>query len=113
MPRVIKGKETPYEVKLEVTADICYAVVAGESLRDICRHEQFPDITTFLMWVAKDRDLSDMYVEALRMRAAGHAEKLEQDIKKLETEDDLVRVAALKAAIQTRQWMKSILLPKF
>lgn len=112
LPRVKPTLATRYEDRLAVTEEICSAMIAGKSLHDICRHDQFPNINTFLRWCGADGDIYNLYLAALRMRAAQHAEKVEQNIKELEKETDMVRVAALRGAIQSRQWVMSKMLPK-
>lgn len=53
----------------ELTDDICTRIADGESLRAICRDEDYPSLGSFLRWVAEDEILREQYARAMEMRA--------------------------------------------
>lgn len=54
-------------------ATIAPAIIAqiatGKSLREICRAEEMPAASTFLLWVSEDAALAEQYARAMQSRA--------------------------------------------
>lgn len=63
----IGGRPTTYTPDL--AAIILARVMAGESLRSICRDEDMPSRSTVHLWLAKDARFSDQYAKACEVRA--------------------------------------------
>lgn len=97
---------------MQTATDLCVRICEGESLNALCKEPDMPTIGTFLRWCAEDAEVGQMYVAALRIRAAWHAEQLLEDMDKLDHATENHEVAALKVKINTRQWIMSRLLPK-
>lgn len=91
---------------------LCERMVEGESLAKACKDPAMPSVGTFLRWCAEDAEIGQLYQQALRIRAAHHAELLHEDIDRLYRVTSSEEASALKTAINTRQWMMSRLLPK-
>lgn len=103
---------TERDYRMETTAEMCRRVSEGESMQKICKEPDMPSVGTFLRWCHDDAEIGQMYIVALRLRAAGHAEELLIDLQKLDKCTEAHEVQALKVKINTRQWIMSRLLPK-
>jgi hypothetical protein len=64
-----KSAGRPTDYNPEVASAILARVMAGESLRSICRDENMPARSTVHLWLAKDKAFSDHYVRACDVRA--------------------------------------------
>lgn len=53
----------------EIAADITVRIMAGESLRSICRDEAMPARSTVHLWIATNESFSDQYARACDIRA--------------------------------------------
>jgi hypothetical protein len=100
------------QLRQETVLEMCRRIAEGESLKKIGQDPDMPSRGTFLRWCHEDAEIGQMYVIALRLRAAGHAEELEEDMAELDKCTEAYEVAALKVKINTRQWIMSRLLPK-
>lgn len=97
--------------RMALVTGICDDIGDGMTMVDACAAYGVPK-RTFMRWVFQDAQVAQAYTHALKMRAAFHAEELENDIQKLYAAEDQAEVSALKVAINTRQWIMSRLLPK-
>lgn len=61
------GRPTLYTQ--ELASIILAKVMAGESLRSICRDEEMPSRSTVHLWLAKNSAFSDQYARACEIRA--------------------------------------------
>lgn len=61
------GRPTLYSQELATI--ILAKVMAGESLRSICRDEEMPSRSTVHLWLAKSKAFSDQYARACEIRA--------------------------------------------
>jgi hypothetical protein len=59
----------PSDKTVELTDKIIARMTEGESLRSICRDDDFPHIATVLRWVASDDVFRDQYACAMDIRA--------------------------------------------
>lgn len=59
----------PTDFTAELASIILARVMAGESLRNICRDEMMPARSTVHLWLAKDKAFSDHYARACDVRA--------------------------------------------
>lgn len=67
MSKRVRRKEKPDE-RAKIP-EIIEQMIEGKSVREICKQEGFPPISTFLTWVAKDEELAKVYAEAMQLRA--------------------------------------------
>jgi hypothetical protein len=103
-----------HELRIEATRELCRRVAGGESMRAVTQDPSMPNVSTFLQWAAEDAEISMMYHNALKMRAAALAEDIVDHCQTLLTDKELspARVQALKVVINTKQWAMARLLPK-
>ena len=94
--------------KQAVIEEICTRLTDGESLRKICRDEHMPAISTVMLWLTKDAELSEQYARAKAEQADTIFQEV-LDIADTATNED-VNVARLK--IDARKWMAGKLKPK-
>lgn len=107
----------------EVANAICGRLVAGESLRSICRDDDMPAKSTVLLWVVENREgFSDQYARARQAQAFGWADEI-LSIADDGTNDtclddkgnprtDYDHISRSKLRVDTRKWMLSRMLPK-
>lgn len=87
-------------------------MLAGESVRSICKTDGMPDRTTLYGWLAdqKNPEFFHQYREAISARAYALAEEcLDVSDGKEGSSGDVQRD---KLMVDTRRWMSSRLLPK-
>lgn len=71
------------------TADIiCDSLIEGMSLRNICKQEDMPHITTVLRWARDNHDFRNQYALAREMQADIHADDV-VDISDDTSEDEI------------------------
>ena len=114
-----------------VDFDVCTRIfermiVGGESLRAICRDDDFPAIGTFLRWVSAHSHLREQYDIAMQLRAEKYVEEI------IEISDDATNdymekhgqdsvgyvlngefVQRSRLRIDARKWVASKLLPRY
>lgn len=113
------------EKKSEAIEQILKRIREGESVRSILEYANrdiLPSFSTFLEWVAKDKDLSEQYARAMEVRAAGIfdeiitiADESNADIDitddgKLRVNGEAVSRSRLK--IDARKWVLGKMNPK-
>lgn len=92
---------------------LCERIADGYSMASVAGKDGLPSVASFLRWCHDEPLLGNMYTVALRIRAAGMAEKLLELCAKLEQPGlDAATVSAVKVHINTLQWTMSRLLPK-
>lgn len=108
----------------EVITEILERMIAGESLRSICKDEHMPNIVNFLRWVAEDEILRLQYRDAMEHRADVIFEEM-MDIANTPVEAEIVKTGpkgtecTVKDAIEhrtlqvrTRMWVLARMNPK-
>lgn len=86
---------------------ICVRLAEGESLRSICREEQFPTEATVRQWVIDDREgFSSQYT---RSRDAA-LDKMADDV--IQIADEAEDPAKARLRFDARRWYLSKLAPK-
>ncbi|CAB4134992.1 hypothetical protein UFOVP275_46 [uncultured Caudovirales phage] len=114
-----------------VDFDLCSKIfdrmtVDGESLRAICRDDDFPAIGTFLRWVSAHSHLREQYDMAMQLRAEKHVEEIIEiaddavnDWMEINGKDDVgykvngEHVQRSRLRIDARKWAASKLLPRY
>jgi hypothetical protein len=132
------GRPTKYTQ--ELADEICARIADGQSLREICRDDDLPVMSTIMLWAAKDRralaenkesdykGFSEQYESACEARLLMHAEEL-LDIADDGTNDWMERtdregqnigwqvngeaMQRSRLRVDTRKWLLSKLLPKY
>ena len=101
----------PTKLNPELADDICTRLAGGESLRAICRGDEYPALSTVLLWVVQDRDgFSAQYHGAREAAGYAHAdEALELRHKVLTGE---VEPNAVKVALDALKWGAERMAPK-
>jgi len=116
------GRPTDY---CEEVADaICERLVAGESLRAICRDAEMPNITSVFKWLAKFPEFANQYARAREEQAEAFADEIvaisdENDGKAIMSDGqevavvfDSTAVARNRLRVDARKWVASKLKPK-
>lgn len=113
----------------ELAEMICERIAEGESLRAICVREDYPSVSTFLLWVAKSdagdpiyAGLSEQYARAMEQRTeymAEHIIEIADDAANDFVTDDegnerfqQEAVQRAKLRIETRKWLMGKMKPK-
>lgn len=60
------GRPSRYSVDL--SSQICSLIMAGQSLREVCRREDMPSRSTVQSWLVKHEEFSDQYARACQIR---------------------------------------------
>lgn len=111
------GRMTEYSP--EIASGICEWVAEGKSIREICRAEEMPVMSTIFKWLSEQKSFSEQYARAKEVQAEGFAEEL------IEIADDIsgdvsgelqmpngVAVQRARLRVDTRKWIASKLLAK-
>lgn len=104
-----------------IQMEICQRIMAGESVRRICRDEHMPAQSTVFEWLASDLQFQRSYLLAKQLLA----ETLQEDMLEIsdDTSGDYVQgedgpafnaehVQRSKLRVDTRKWLASKLAPK-
>lgn len=91
----------------EIAEAICARLAAGESLRSICRGDDFPSTQTVFSWFRKHPDFLDQYARAKNESADALVEEM-LDI----ADDDTADTQRSRLRVDTRKWIASKLKPK-
>jgi len=90
----------------ELALDICTQLAEGKSLRAICKQEEYPTLSTVMLWVAQRPEFSEHYAHARELQS----ETMADDILFIaDNEEDVNRA---KVQIDARKWIASKLKPK-
>lgn len=93
----------------EMCARICSELSEGRSLVTICLPADMPARSTVFLWLAANKDFSDMYARAREAAADWFAEELVAIADTATNKDD---APAIKVRIDARIWVASKLRPK-
>lgn len=114
------GRPTTYN---EAFRDaFCERVAAGESVRSICRDDDYPEMKTIFRWLSKHEDFRHLYDKAKEMAMMAMAEEImdiaddgrndtyvdEEGRPRVDT--DVIQRSRLR--VDTRKWLMSKLAPK-
>lgn len=117
----------PSEYTVEAAAAICAEIACGKSVREICRADEMPAMSTIFSWLSKHSDFAEQYVRAREAQADYLAEELleiaddgsndwmERQGKDGETSGYVVNGEAVqrsKLRVDARKWLMSKLQPK-
>lgn len=95
----------------ELAEYILDGIEKGQSLREILEPEGMPSLGTWFRWLSEKEDLRDKYRARKEAQLEAFGEQLiEMSDKALGLPSE--GVAAVKLAVNTRQWVLSKLLPK-
>jgi hypothetical protein len=100
------GRPSKFSAKL---ADaICERIAGGESLRAICKGDDFPDLSTVIRWLADDRyaEFRQHYERAREIQADHFVDEI---VEIADTEPD-PQIA--KVRIDARKWVAGKMRPK-
>lgn len=109
------GRPTKYTQ--ELAERICQRLAAGTSLRNICKAEDMPSISTVCLWVIQNRregeaaPFSEQYARARQAQAMQMADEI-VDISDESVGHDMSGVMAYRLKVDTRKWYLSKVLPK-
>lgn len=73
-PKHAGGRPTIYT--LELAAEICSRLSAGQPLTKICRDDHMPHVATVYLWQAKHREFVEMYAQARLAQADTLADEI-------------------------------------
>lgn len=66
----------PSEYTAEIAAEICGRLANGESLREVCAAEDFPDKSTIFRWLAARDEFRDQYARAREAQVEHWADEI-------------------------------------
>lgn len=100
------GRPTDYNE--EIAAIICERLIAGESLRAICRDPGMPDKVTVLRWLTKHDQFRTQYTQARELQSEGEFDEIE-DLAATATPET---VNVVRLQVDTRKWVLARKSPK-
>lgn len=118
------GRPSTYtEAKAE---EICAKLAEGLSLREICRAEDMPHVSTVFRWIEAYEDFRDRYARAREAQAHNMAEELmeiaddgsndwmerQRQDGSIETVLNSEHVQRSRLRVDSRKWLLSKMLPK-
>lgn len=98
----------PSEYSEEVAAIICDRIVAGESLRSVCRDPDMPDKVTVLRWLSRFEEFRTQYAHARDLQAEAEFD----DMEELAATATPETVNVVKLQVDTRKWVLARKAPK-
>ena len=104
-PKAKMGRPSDYTP--EKAAEICGRLAEGESLKNICRGEEMPDIKTVYRWMMANAEFRHQYACAREDQADTMADEI-IDIADEKLEDANSR----RVRIDARKWVAAKLKPK-
>jgi hypothetical protein len=120
MARNPRGRPTTHTP--ETAEKICRMLAEGQSLRAICRSDEFPSEAAVRLWVLDDREgFAAQYARARELQAHAMADEIldiaddgSNDWMKREGKSELngEHVQRSRARIDARKWLLSKMLPK-
>lgn len=115
----IKGRPSDYSEELGTV--ICHRLIQGESLREICRAEDMPALSTVCLWLSKFEPFSEQYARAKEIQMEHKLEEIFEiadnsagditvtDGKAIVNHENIQRA---RLRVDTRKWAMSKLAPK-
>ena len=107
------------EYSQELADAICDLIVDGKSIRDICKAEDMPAMSSIFKWLRENKDFSEQYARAKEIQAECLADELiniaddtSGDVSGELEMPNGVAVQRAKLKIDTRKWIASKLLAK-
>lgn len=92
----------------DLAAAICERLVAGESLRAICRDPAMPAISSVFLWMSVHKEFSEQYARARAEQADAKFDELEELAATATPET----ASVVKLQVDTRKWVLSRMSPK-
>jgi len=110
----------------DIADEICFRLAEGQSLRQICRDEKMPVMSTVLLWVLQDKNFAEQYRHAREIQAdvmfdevIDIADDGSNDWTEIETKSGRVievadheHINRSRLRVETRKWYISKVLPK-
>lgn len=95
----------PSDYTPELAERICNLLMAGQSLRSICKGDDFPHIATVLAWLHRHEEFHEQYVRAREIQA----EVMAEDILMLAdgSTEEAGSVAKARLQVDARKWYAS------
>lgn len=90
---------------------ICAALAVGTSLRQLCRQDGMPSMSTIFTWLRLDPAFAQNYTRAREHQAESYADEI-ADIADSAQGLDAAGVNAARLRVDARKWCASKLLPK-
>ena len=115
----IKGRPSDYSEELGTI--ICHRLIQGESLREICRSDDMPALSTVCLWLSKHDPFSVQYARAKEIQMEHKLEEIFEiadssaddttivDGKMIVNHENIQRA---RLRVDTRKWAMSKLAPK-
>jgi hypothetical protein len=127
MPEAKKGRGRPTKYNAAVADRICEQIAIGRSVREICRADDMPVMSTVFQWLAVHKEFTEQYTHAREAQADYLAEELleiaddgsndwmerrGENGEVIATVPDHEHISRSKLRVDTRKWIMSKLMPK-
>ncbi|WP_297391240.1 hypothetical protein [Acidiferrobacter sp.] len=96
----------------EIFTAICERLAQGESLRQICRTDGMPHMTTFHAWLHAHPDAHSYYARARELQAEYYADEIVEIADATHGARYHVQVESARTRIDARKWLASKLKPR-
>lgn len=93
----------------ELIQKILDRIIAGESLKSICRDEEMPEFKNVMIWRHEDPELDTRFIRAMATRAGAFEEQI---LDLIDTTDDISHAQLMTAKINGLKWLANIAKPK-
>jgi hypothetical protein len=87
-------------------------IAKGESLRAVCRTEDFPAPSTVIKWTTEDADFGEHYARACEARADTYFDELDDVSAEATSAKTAVQVAGLRLKADNIKWQLARMAPK-
>lgn len=103
-PKSVMGRPTIYSEDLR--DEICERIALGESVREIIKDDDMPEMRTIFRWLKEKEDFRQQYTRAKEEQADAYEEMM---LITARTEEDVARARLI---VDTMKWTASKLKPK-
>jgi hypothetical protein len=97
----------PSDYTEDISLEICFRIVNGESLNRICKDAHMPNVATVYRWLQKLPDFREMYTRAKEDQADTLADEI-QDI----ADEKPIGINRNRLRIDARKWIAAKLKPR-
>lgn len=110
--RKTRGNGNPYtpEERDRIIATVCDRLIAGDSLRTICRAPEMPDLVTVLRWLNDEETYASTVARARDIQADSLDDQIQEITEKMIAKE--IDPNTARVAIWALQWRAAKMRPK-